>query len=110
MPVYVGSRYETASRQTVIDDNGISRDFVFGGHSITLDDLGLKTRVVNAAQGDFIDEYAYAESLKTRNWWVIAQVNNLDYPLPPLDDQDTVAQIVPNLPVIVPDKKILARF
>jgi len=80
MPVFKGSRY-AGVKAIGVTENGITKTFLGRRKKITLEDIDNDFFVHTVQAGDNIDAIAYAFGGKARLWWIIADLNNLEFPV-----------------------------
>lgn len=78
MPVFKGSRYENVSA-TVIQQNGKKKTFLHPRQFITQDDLNNDFTIQTVLEGEELDSIAFNNGGLPTKWWVIADVNNIQF-------------------------------
>lgn len=81
MAVYSNSRYATAKLTKVVLENGEIRPYVHDRKVIYSDELRSPMQVVNVTAGTEIDQLAYKYYGDETQYWRIADVNDLLFPL-----------------------------
>lgn len=94
MSVFKGSRYEGSDFTGITGSDGRTRKFVHFREGLRLTDISPSWFVHTVAAGDQLDSLSYAYSgedvKKAQLWWMVAEVNDLIWPL----DVDTGTDLV----------------
>ena len=83
MPVFVGSRYETARAMGILETTTATVEtvFIYGRERLELADIGDDYRHYELEPGDWIDELAFRFGGRQDVWWKIADVSGVVDPL-----------------------------
>lgn len=99
-----GSRYEDAKRAIFkfVNENNLKRGIVFNPKIYSIDDLGRNFSIHTTKQGEQLDLIAenYGGEGKFVDWWKLAQVNNIKYPL----------EIGSGIRLVIPSKNIFSNI
>lgn len=80
MPVLYGSRFEGVGR-TVLSEDEEERVYIHNRIPVSDKDVGSDFIVHTLHPGEMLDGLAYRYYGKARLWWVIADVNEILFPL-----------------------------
>jgi len=96
MPVFEGSRYENVEYTAIVGKDLITRKYLHLRESMKAEDVNPSWVLHTVNAGDELDHLAYKysgqDANKSKNWWVIADVNNV---LWPLDVETGTSLIIP---------------
>jgi hypothetical protein len=85
MPVYSDSRYADVSYTTVVGRDQLPRKYLHPRDPFTSEQVNQSWALHEVAHGDELDLLAYRYTAdnprKTKYWWMIADVNNIMWPL-----------------------------
>lgn len=82
MVVYADSRYRD-STQTIYETDDFTRPIINERKPITEDDIGQDFTVHTVVEGDQLDLLAYQYGGDSSLWWIIADLNKVNFPLDP---------------------------
>lgn len=99
MPILSGSRYERVNLVLIATPTR-TRVLMEDRDPLTLDDVDGEPIQLTVQEGDEIDELAFRFSGKHRLWWIIAEVNNLEFPY----------ELESGTTLLIPPREFLARF
>ena len=80
MPIFSGSRYEGSTFVSLQDSTGRLRNYVELRDPLTIDDIGPNSRLHVVVEGEHLEEISFKEYGRSTVWWIIGEVNNIDYP------------------------------
>ena len=81
MPVYGGSRYRGLKYTSVRFMDGAVKIFLHSRTPISRDSISTPLKVRYVREDDMIDMVAHAHGGDERKWWVVADVNDILFPL-----------------------------
>lgn len=96
MPIFRGSRYEGVEYTGVRDHAGHVRRTLHDRRSYTAEDLGDGAVVHTVQAGEDLDLLAFRYGGKARLWWLIADINGLDFPF----------ELEPGMRLLIPDGRL----
>lgn len=85
MPVFQGSRYEDVPFSGITGRDLVTRKWLHPRDPITTEDVDQDWSLHTVAAGDVLDDLAYSYTnnnpRRSIDWWKIADVNNIMWPL-----------------------------
>ena len=85
MPIFEGSRYASTEYTGVRGTDLITRRYIHGRNPVALEDVDRDWVVHTVVSGDELDFLAYLytnrEASKSELWWLIADINDILWPL-----------------------------
>lgn len=81
MPVFRGSRYDGVRFTGILGEDGKVRKFLHARRPFALDEVQNPIVIQNFQRGDELDALASRTAGKPRLWWIIADANNVLFPL-----------------------------
>lgn len=100
MPVFQGSRYEGLSYTTIPGTDNIPRKWLHPRTALTQQDISQDWILYTVTSADSLDDIAFrfAGSIedKERLWWLIAEVNGIQWPL----------DLTPGQQIIIPVREL----
>ena len=81
MPVYGGSRYRGLKYTSVRHLDGSVKIFLHSRTPIKKSDISTPLKVRYVRESDMIDVVAHSHSGDERKWWLVADVNDILFPL-----------------------------
>jgi len=100
MPIFKGSRYEGVKITGFTTASGQLRAFLHSRNKLSSADIGEDFIIHRVKQGDTIDGLAFEYGGKTRLWWIIADVNDLEFPL----------DLTINQELIIPSRRVFNKY
>ncbi len=103
MPVFHGSRYEGVAFSGIPGVDNTTRAWLHPRRPVRLDDISPDWILYTVVKGDTLDSIVYRYTQfnadKTKLWWLVADVNDLQFPL----------DIVPGQELIIPVRELANR-
>lgn len=103
MPVFEGSRYEEVSYTGITGQDLVTRKWLHPRVPIATEEVDPAWIIHTVVDGDDLDLLAYTYASdnadKSKFWWIIAEVNNLLWPL----------DIEPGTDLIIPLRELAVR-
>lgn len=99
MPIPAGSRYEGVNL-VVIATKERTRVLMEDREPITIDDLDSEPLRHSVQIGDEISSLAKRFGGKEKLWWIIADINELEFPY----------ELEPGTTILIPSQEFFARF
>ncbi len=81
MPIYPGSRYETSDVVIIAWPDEPQRPLPYNPRFISIDDIGKDFFTYVVIEGDTLDLLAQRFGGNYEDWWKVAQINNIKFPL-----------------------------
>lgn len=81
MPIFKGSRYEGVEYTGIIGKDGIVRKFLHQRVPVSESDITTDVVVHTVDVTEELDQLAHRFAIKPLLWWLIADVNNIMFPL-----------------------------
>ena len=81
MSIFSGSRYATAKITPLLMPNGSVRKYVHSREVMQKSELGSKSSIVFFTRGMEFDAMAFSAYTSEKLWWVLADVNEVLFPL-----------------------------
>jgi hypothetical protein len=100
MPVFKGSRYEGVEYDAIRDNTGQVRRILHPPPRVALEELENDFQVLPVQAGDELDMLAFKFSGAERRWFVIADLNDIDFAWDLSDFKE----------IVVPDEAGFARL
>ena len=101
MAIFKGSRYEKIPITTIIDSTtGVRKEFFNLRTQFTIDDIGEDFQLHTVIKGEELDHIAAQYGERSVYWWIIAEVNGLDFPF----------DLQPGQQLVIPSKKLFDRL
>lgn len=100
MPVYVGSRYSGCKFTGILGKDGKARKFLHPREPMTPLDVKEPFLAHDFQFGEVIDALAHSAARKPRLWWMVADVNEMLFPL----DVEAGASL------IIPVRELMGRL
>ena len=108
MPVFRGSRYDGVRFTGILGEDGKVRKFLHAREQLTLQELDEPVLIQDFQLNDELDALANRAAGKPRLWWVLADVNEILFPLA-VDADSTDAGIKPGTEISVPLREMRDR-
>jgi hypothetical protein len=103
MPVYKDSRYAEVEYTSILGRDQVTRKYLHPRDPKVLEEVNQDWSAHISAYGDELDLLAYQYSgenaSKAKYWWIIADINNILWPL----------DIEPGTNLVIPTKMIASR-
>jgi hypothetical protein len=81
MPIFSGSRYATAKITALLMPDGSVRKYVHSRKILSKGELGAQASVSVFTKGIELDALTFQSYSSERLWWVLADVNEIVFPL-----------------------------